>query len=282
MTVTVVVDPIPPRSFFDQVVFIIDGKAVDVPDGPMYLCNDGGSSVYSTTAQGKEIPVTPEDPSLSLGMQYRGITFGQRKMDWGTEWAYILIEFDFKTAPNPVIYKPLWAHADPRSTQAFGFTLVRNGECVPFSYEGMIDSPYTYGVHAGYQSPYIGSDRSRQLLTVNATDLEHHAFPHVFCSIDTVPLVISVARWRPSLGEIWLADLWVQPGDLLFLPPKVYSDEYTDMHGNRNSAFACWGMDDKPFLVTRTTLGDDAVFKADETKPHYHEEKTHTIHTRPD
>jgi hypothetical protein len=277
-----VVDPIPPRSFFDGVVFIIDGVAVDVPADTKYLCNKDGLSVYSATPQGKQIPVTPEDPSLSLGRQYRGITFTEKEMGAGTEGAYKLAEFDFKSAPDPVVYQPLWAHADPRNTQAFGFTLVRNGECVPFSYDGMIDSPYTYGVYAGFQSPYIGSDRSRELLKVNASDLEHHAFPHVFCSIDTVPLVTSVARWRPSRQEIWLADLWVEPGDLLFLPPKVYSDEYTDMHGNRNSAFACWDVDGKSSLLTRTTLGDEAVFTAEATKPHYHEEKTHTIHTRPD
>jgi hypothetical protein len=81
--------------------------------------------------------------------------------------------------------------------------------------------------------------------------------------------------------EILLADLWVRPGDCLFIPPKTYSKEYVDMHGNRNSAFACWGVDGKSSLLTETTLGDDAVFQAAATKPHYHEEKRPTVHTKP-
>ena len=280
MTTTVDDDP-PPTSYFDKTVFIIDGDADDVPAGTKFLCNQGGRAKYSPTPVGAQIPITPEDPSLGLGTLYSGITFGQKRMNWGTQWAYILTEFDFKTHGNPVVYKPLWAHADPRNTQAFGMTLVRDGQCVPFAYDGMIDSPYTYGVYAGYQSPYIGSKRKRELLTVNATDLEYHKFPHAFCSIDDVPLVISVARWKPSRAEIYLADLWVQKGDLLFVPPKLYSDEYTDMHGNRNSAFACWGVDGKTVLETRTMHADEAIFTAEETRPHYHEEKTHTLHTRP-
>src|SRR6185295_45567 len=265
-----------PRPEFDPVLFIIDGPVAEVPKTTRYLCNQGGYSVYSPTPIGRPIPVTPENPALSRGIPYRGVTFTEKKMNWETEWAYLLIEFDFHTEGRPVAYQPLWAHVAQENTQAFGITLVRNGECVSFSYDGMVDGQYTYGVYAGYQSPYIDSKRSRQLLTVNATDLEYHAFPHVFCSFDSVPLVISVARWRPSQKEIWLADLWVRPGDLLFLPPKVYSEQYTDMHGNRNSAFACWGRDDKQWLLTRTTLGNDAVFKAEATRPHYHEEKTHT------
>jgi hypothetical protein len=274
-------DPILPRSYFKPVTFIKDGDWFNVPAGTKWLGNQGGKAVYGSTPVGTPIPVTPDDPNLNIGQPYSGISFGEKKMNWGTPSAYILIEFDFKTAPNPVIYKPLWAHADPRFTQGFGMTLVRNGQCVPFEYDGMIDSEYTYGMWAGYQSPYIGSEHDRDLLTVNATDLEHHAFPHAFCSMDTEPLVISVARWRPLRNEIYLADLWVQPGDLLFVPPKVYSEQYTDMHGNRNSASACWGVPNKLELKTRTMLGDDAVFAAEATKPHYHEEKTHTMHSRP-
>ncbi len=276
-------DATAPRPNFDPALFIKDGSSVAIPKGTRFLCNQRGYSVYSPTAIGRRIPVTPENPGLSRGTQYSGITFGQKKMDWGTEWAYLLYELDFKTAGKPVVYKPLWADANYENTQAFGITLVRDGECVPFAYDtGMIDAEYTYGVFAGYQSPYIGSARNREMLPVNATDLEHHAFPHAFCSVADVPLVISVGRWRPSRNEIWLADLWVRPGDLLFVPPKVYSEDYTDIHGNRNSAFARWGQNGDASLVTRTTLGDDAVFQAEETRPHYHEEKTHTVHSRPD
>ena len=169
MTTTVDDDP-PPTSYFDKTVFIIDGDAEDVPAGTQFLCNQGGRAKYSPTPVGTQIPITPEDPSLGLGTLYSEITFGQKRMNWGTKWAYILTEFDFKTHGNPVV----------------------------------------------------------------------------------------------------LADLWVQKGDLLFVPPKVYSDEYTDMHGNRNSAFACWGVDGRRVLETRTMLADEAIFTAEETRPHYH------------
>jgi hypothetical protein len=146
----------------------------------------------------------------------------------------------------------------------------------------MVSTPYTYGVFAGHQSPYIGSDRNRELLSVNATDLEYHAFPHFFCSQDSLPLVISVARWRAAAREIALADLWVPSGNILYVPPKTFSTNYVDMHGNRNSAYACWGIDGKSSLQTETALGNDKVFSAPATKPHYHEEKRPTVHTRPD
>lgn len=96
-----------------------------------------------------------------------------------------------------------------------------------------------------------------------------------------LPLVISVARWRPAKREILLADLWVKPGHCLFIPPRKYSAEYIDMHGNRNSAFACWGHDEKHSLQTETTLGDEKVFEAEATRPHYHAEKRPTVHSRP-
>ena len=49
----------------------------------------------------------------------------------------------------------------------------------------------------------------------------------------------------------------------------------------RNSAQAARYVDGKQSLGTNTTLGDDAVFAADAAKPHYHEEKHPTVHTRP-
>ncbi|HEV7240164.1 MAG TPA: hypothetical protein VGQ36_13070 [Thermoanaerobaculia bacterium] len=263
-----------PRSYFKDVPFIVDGESDPVPDTTAFLFNRNGQAVFLPEPSGTQILVNPDDPGLSRGQYYGGVTFTEKPMDQGTQWAYTLIEFDFHTAPTPVIYQPLWADADKRNCQAFGATLVRDGECIAFQYKGLIDSPARYGLFAGYQSPYIGKDRERELLAVNATDLEYHDFPHVFSSMDTEPLVVSVARWRPSRREILLADLWIRPTDLLYLTPKKYSDEYVDMHGDRNSAFACWGVQDKPSLMTRTALDPNI-------RPQYHEEKTHTIHTRP-
>ncbi len=267
------------NPYFKDVLFILDGTPAPIDPKSRYVYNERGHTHHLLEPKGELIPVTPEDPSLSLGHPYSGITWTEKKMSEGTEWEYILTEFDFQAGSNPVTYQPMWA--DTRRCQAFGITLLQSGQSVPFSYSGMVKTPYTYGVYAGHQSPYIGSDRNRELLTVNATDLEYHAFPHIFSSQDMLPLVISVARWRPMKREILLADLWVRPGDCLFIPPKTYSKEYVDMHGNRNSAFACWGVDGKSSLLTETTLGDDAVFKAPATKPHYHEEKRPTVHTKP-
>jgi hypothetical protein len=120
--------------------------------------------------------------------------------------------------------------------RAFGITLLHHDESLKLTFDGLVTCDYEYGAFAGYQSPYIGSDRNRQLLTLNATDLEYHAFPHIFCSLDSLPLVTSVARWRSKRREIWLADLWVRPGDCLYIPPKHFKKDYVDMHGNRNSA----------------------------------------------
>jgi hypothetical protein len=267
--------PTPPRPNFNDVLFILDGKEVDIDPNCRYVYNDNGHTEHLLDPKGTLIPVTPEDGSLSQGQLYGGITWTEKEI------GYTLVEFDFHPPSGTVSYQPIWA--DTKTCQAFGITLLRPGQCLPFQYSGMVKTPYTYGVYAGYQSPYIGSDRDRELLTINATDLEYHDFPHIFASQDSLPLVISVARWRPKRREILLADLWVNPGDCLFIPPKKYNDvytaEYADMHGNRNSAFACWGLDGKDRLATETTLGNAQVFK--EKAPHYHEEKCPTVHSQP-
>jgi hypothetical protein len=266
-----------PRPCFDSVLFILDGTQIPIPEDCRFVYNNDGQTEYLKDPKGTLIQITPEDPTLSCGQHYSGIDCTEKIIDPGTAWEYTLTELDFHA--DPVVYEPMWA--DRLTCQAFGITLLQPGQCLPFSEPGMVRSRYTYGVFAGYQSPYLGSARGRELLSVNATDLEYHAFAHIFSSQDTEPLVTSVARWRPEKREIHLADLWVRVGDCLYIPPKHYSETYTDMHGNRNSAFACWGNTEKSSLVTETTLGNDAVFSAPETKPHYHEEKRQTVHTRP-
>jgi hypothetical protein len=265
-------------SFFDPVLFIRDGKPkpVDTVRNP-FLYNKKGHTSHLPAPRGKLIQPAEELPDVSMGRRYSDIRSRKKTINPGP-YAYKITEFDFGV--SEVHYEPLWATRE--TAQAFGMTLLRNGESVEFSYDmGLVSCQYTYGVFAGYQSPYIGKARRRELLAVNATDFEYHAFPHVFCSQDELPLVISVARYRPSRKEIWLADLWVRPGDCLYVPPKHYSDQYVDVHGNRNSARACWGHESKNSLVTHTTLGDDAVFSAEATKPHYHEEKHPTVHPAP-
>lgn len=264
-------------SSFDPVLFILDGEpvALDTRRNP-FLYNENGHSRHLPAPRGTLIQPAEELPAVSMGRRYAGIRSREKTIGTGTG-AYEITEFDFGV--EEVHYEPLWATRE--TSQAFGMTLLKNDESISFVYDGLVASEYTYGAFAGYQSPYIGTKRRRELLTVNATDLEYHAFPHVFCSQDELPLVISVARYRPARREIWLADLWVHPGDCLYVPPKHFREEYVDLHGNRNSARACWGHETKSSLATHTTLGDKAVFDAPATKPHYHEEKHPTVHSTP-
>jgi hypothetical protein len=265
------------RECFDSVLFLQSGEEtpIDTKTYP-YLYNDKGHSVHLTGPRGKLITVAEEVPSLSRGVRY-GEVKSQPKTIPTSSGSYVITEFDF--GADRVVYEPLWATKE--TAQAFGITLVSSGESIEFVHEGLVTCQYVYGAYSAFQSPYIGVARRRELLTVNATDLEYHAFAHVFCSQDTLPLVISVARYRAEKREIWLADLWVKPGDCLYIPPKRFSQQYVDLHGNRNSAHACWGVNGKTTLTTETTLGNVDVFAAGDTKPHYHEEKTATVHSFP-
>lgn len=258
-------------SFFDPVLFAIDGDEVplDTAASP-YLFNYQGHTYNVREPQGTLIELSPERPDVSMGRRYEAIEIGTGPYD--------AIEFDFRA--DPVTYEPLWATKE--TAQAFGMTLLQSGESIRFVYSELVKAQYTYSVFAGHQSPYLGSSRSRELLSVNATDLEYHGFAHVFQSQDQFPLVISVGRWRQEKQSIWLADLWVRPGDCLVVPPKTFSPQYVDMHNNRNSAFACWGALDKNSLVTETILGNAEAFSDPATKPHYHEEKHPTVHLFPD
>ena len=171
-------------------------------------------------------------------------------------------------------------------------TLLRCGQSIPFQYDGLVRAKYEYSKWAAHQSPYLEPSRRRELLTWNPTDLEYHAFAHVFFSQDkSLPLVISVARWRPYVNEIFLADLWVAPGDALVLPPKFFPPKppqdasvdqlrrlIVDLHGNRNSALACWFDRSRSTLTTETILANPVVMADELTKPHYHEEVTGTRH----
>jgi hypothetical protein len=264
-------------SDFDPVLFIRDGQPIpiDTVVNP-YVYNSHGRTYHVPEPRGTLIKPTPEDPELSLGRRYSVVRAEPKTIGTGDS-AYKITEFDFGV--DEVVYEPIWA--TKQSAQAFGMTLIHHHESMRLEFDGLVACDYTYGAFAGYQSPYIGSARRRELLTVNATDLEYHAFPHLFCSCDSLPLVTSVARYRPRKREIYLADLWVRPGDCLYVPPKKFNGRYTDMHGNRNSARATFGAEGKSSLLTSTTLWDDAVFAGDATKPHYHEEKHPTVHSTP-
>ncbi|KAF0814099.1 hypothetical protein IGB42_00996 [Andreprevotia sp. IGB-42] len=287
------------RPLFDTVLFIRDGEEneLDTAQFP-FLCNMEGHAKLAKDAVGyTEIHLNPERPELELGASYIGISWREKRIPPLDEAAadnatpYWIKEFDFKVPE--VRYEPMWATS--HTAQAFGMTLLQNRQCIRFGYRDLRAAQYTYGKWAGHQSPYIGAARDRELLTHNPTDLEYHDFPHVFFADATQPpLVISVARWRPFVNEIALADLWIKPGDALILPPKRFPDppsdnapaadarlKIVDLHGNRNSALACWFQDGLQQLVTETILATDAVMSAEATRPHYHEEKTATRHEPP-
>ncbi|MCP1452710.1 MULTISPECIES: hypothetical protein [Pseudomonas] len=276
---------------FNSVPFIGDGveTALDPRRFP-YLFNDHGLAQPSVQVRGNLIPLSPENPSLSLGTRYSGISWRDREVPTNSG-SYWIKTFDFHA--SEVHYAPIWATRE--TAQAFGMTLLGNGECLRFEYDQLILGQYTYGKWAGHQSPYLGPARQRELLTYNPTDLEYHDFPHAFFSrYGRLPLVISVARWRPAAREIYLADLWLRPGDALVLPPKHYPDiassdahgvenwpAVVDMHGNRNSALACWFWEGEDCLLTETILANSTLMNSPQGKPHYHEEKTPTRHELP-
>lgn len=274
---------------FDPVDFIQDGTPHPLQGsaGFPFLCNDNGWGRQLERPHGQEIGMSPENPLLNPGSKYTRIRHWTRQVEPDQGPPYPITQFDFLAAE--VHYQPLLATRE--NAQAFGMTLLKNGECVRFPYDDLVMTDYTYGRWAGYQSPYLGRGRGRELLVINPTDLEYHNFPHVFFSRDTLPLVISVARWRPYVDEITLADLWLPPGDALVLPPKVMPSEpaadvslqdrwrlVLDLHGNRNSAQACRFVGGHPRLETTTILATREVMAAPSTKPHYHEEKAATLH----
>jgi hypothetical protein len=269
----------PTLQYFDPVLFLGKGDKTPIEDTHTnrFMYNDGGRTVHLAESKGTRIELTPEAPEARLGGMYPIVRKWTQTIEssWGN---YDVTMLDF--GADAVVYEPMWATRE--TAQAFGMTLLGDGQSIEFVYDDLVSCQYIYSRYTAYQSPYIGDSRGRELLLVNATDLEHHLFPHVFCSQDDIPLVISVGRYREREATMSLADLWIRPGDCLYLPPKPFSTEYVDLHGDRNSAHACSGVDGKITLVTETTLGNNAVFSADATKPRYFAEKSATVHTFPD
>ncbi|WP_237140815.1 MULTISPECIES: hypothetical protein [Pseudomonas] len=54
-----------------------------------------------------------------------------------------------------------------------------------------------------------------------------------------------------------------------------------DLHGNRNSALACWFGEGEDCLLTETILANSTLMSSPQGKPHYHEEKAPTRHELP-
>lgn len=217
-----------------------------------YLYLDGMTPRYLATPppEAKVIEAAQTDPNQAIGAEHvvpeiEAVTpNGQYGME--TQLALVAQE---------VTYEPLWATRTIAA--AFGATLVKPGEAIRIEgpSTGIAVNEYEYGVFAGHWSPY--QNTGDRLLSRVITDLEHHDFPHVFASTDpAMPLVISVGRYWPRRGVIRLADLWVEQGSALYIPPKPHipGAEVVDLHNNRNSARACWGDLERSTIDTHTLL----------------------------
>jgi len=231
--------------------------AVDIARTP-YFFNDGGAPVYLAEPPAGVKPLTPAptDPAMAIGNQVivAEVMGVKPAPPYG-------VETRLGFAATEVAFTPLWATREIAA--AFGITLVEPGQAVqvrsPVPQLQQIE--YEYGAFAGHWSPY--QETGNTLLSVVCTDLEHHDFPHVFASTDTrQPLVTSVGRYWPKLGQICLADLWVPRGHALYIPPKpaISDAPCIDLHNNRNTARACWGDIRQNSIRTRTLLQSQGGF----------------------
>lgn len=235
-----------------------DPETVDLSQTP-YFFNDNGHPRYvaALPRDGKLLRPAKTNPKIALGKEYAVSVAGNSKPMPGG----VATRLEFKVAQ--VVYKPLQATRE--AAAAFGMTLVEKGQGVRITHEAPLLSKiqYVYGAFAGHWSAYHNT--GRKMLPVVTTDLECHDFPHVFASVDPhLQLVISVARYFPKKRKIHLADLWVPIGSALYVPAQPFQDdaECHDLHGNRNSARACWGTIARSSIETHTLLhSDDQSFR---------------------
>ncbi len=242
-----------PEPSFDTPLFIQEKNeaTVDITVTPFFY-NDDRSPTYSRQPPAGVTPLTliGTDPSMAVGYEHAVATVLDVKPS--PPWS---IATQLGIAVQQVVFEPLWVTREIAA--AFGVTLVEPGQAI------QITSPvttlqqieYEYGAFAAHWSPYQGTGNT--LLRVVCADLEHHDFPHIFTSTDPAqPLVISVGRYWPERGKIRPADLWVPRNSALYIPPMPAQKNPAciDLHGNRNSARACWGGLAQNSIVTHTLL----------------------------
>lgn len=248
------------HTYFEPPLLIRDGigRWVDTATTP-YVCNIDGMPKFKEKlpAGGVELQPVAGTPVASLGRSYQVSgtqTLPPTKYGEQTKMAFVATE---------VVYEPLWATRE--AAAAFGITLIEPGQSVRMQspIRHLENTPFEYGMFAGHQCPYLDDKERLQMQASACTDLEHHDFPHVFSSVDPqLPLVISVARYWPARDRIFLADLWVPRGKLLYIPPrpKTEAAAYIDLHGNRNSALACWRGGAQSSVQTLTLLPKDSGY----------------------
>jgi len=229
---------------------------VDIQLTP-YFYNDAGRPSYLTALPDKvkSLSLAPESQK-NKGKEYR-VPRSLGSKDTAPYGLETQLEFE----GTQFEFEALWATRE--NAAAFGFTLVEAGQAIqiqsPVTKLSQIE--YDYGMWASYWCPYLDAGKAagsgKTLFPFICTDLEHHDFPHIFASTDeSLPLVVSVARYWPKRKKIYLADLWIPVGSALYLPPQpAHSErEYMNLHNNRNSAHACWGQAQQTVLKTHTLL----------------------------
>lgn len=237
---------------------------VNIEQTPFFL-NDRGHPIYlaSLGAGIHLITESATNAKMTMGNPYDVPSEISTKItNWGeqTELEFEGRHFEFM----PLV-------ASKETAAAFGITLVQAGEAIQIhsNQKRLSEIHYEYGIMAGHCFAYLDGGKpdcsGKTLFPFVATDLEHHDFPHIFCATDQdqLPLVISVGRFFPNLGKIYLADLWVNPGDALYIPakPKYSNPEFIDLHNNRNAALACWrGDSNKSTLTTHSLLDTHGYF----------------------
>ena len=247
------------QEYFDATLLIREGRKteVDLSRTP-FFCNSNGLPAYvDTLPKGVDPLEFPKRASRQhIGREYAVSAMRTKRpaSEYG-EKTHLTIE------ASEVTYEPM--RATSKTAAAFGMLLVEPGQYVrmssPVAQLQQVD--FDYGMFAGHWSPYL--DDGHRLLGKVCTDLEHHDFPHVFASVDLdLPLVISVGRFWPKLNKIYLADLWLERGHALYVPPrpKAQNPTYIDLHGNRNSALACWRNSEQSSIRTRTLLQTDGGY----------------------
>ena len=237
---------------------------VDIEQTPFFLNNRGHPTYLASLGAGIHlITESATNAKMTMGNPYAVPSeISTITTDWGEQ-----TELDFEE--QHFEFMPLVATKE--TAAAFGITLVHAGEAIQIhsNQKRLSEIQYEYGMMAGHYLPYENATSNlngcKTLTPFVITDLEHHDFPHIFSATDQdqLPLVISVGRYFPNLGKIYLADLWVNPGDVLYIPakPKYSNPEFIDLHNNRNAALACWrGDSNKSTLTTHSLLDTHGHF----------------------
>ena len=249
-----------PATYFtapllDQTVQEID---VDISAQP-YFYNNGGTPEYLAEVSDaiELIQVSSTNARMSRGHVY---SVPEEIATIQTHWGE---QTQLAFAGNFFEFMPL--KATPETAAAFGMTLVKAGQAIEVqaTQKKLSQIKYQYGMLAGHFFPYDPTQinlATKTLYPFVITDLEHHDFSHVFASTDPnqLSLVISAGRYFPKNQKIYLADLWVEHGDALYIleMPKQVAPEFIDLHNNRNPALAYWKGESSQSTIQMHTLLD--------------------------